>query len=54
MSNEKDYVLGADQAEVQHLKLQHDLWRDHLIRLWKKANFFSGQSILERGCGPGY
>lgn len=54
MSQEKDYVLGADQTELQRLKLQHDLWKDHLIRLWKKANFVSGQSILELGCGPGY
>ena len=54
MSQEKDYVLGADQIELQRLKLQHDLWKDHLIRLWKKANFVSGQSILELGCGPGY
>ncbi len=26
MSQEKEYVLGADQTELQRLKLQHDLW----------------------------
>ena len=54
MPTEKDYVLGADQTELQRLKLQHDLWKDHLIRLWKKANFLPGHSVLELGCGPGY
>ncbi len=38
MSQEKPYVLGTDQVELDRLKLQHDLWKDHLIRLWKKSN----------------
>ena len=54
MSQQTEYVLGSDQTELIRLKLQHDLWKDQLIRLWKKANFISGQSILELGCGPGY
>lgn len=54
MSLKSEYVLGTDQTELQRLKLQHDLWRDHLIRLWDKANFKSGQSVLELGCGPGF
>lgn len=54
MSESKDYVLGTDQTELQRLKLQHDLWKDHLIRLWKKAGLTAGQSVLELGCGPGF
>lgn len=54
MSGEKDYVLGTDQTELQRLKLQHDLWQDHLIRLWEKSGLTSGQSVLELGCGPGF
>ncbi len=54
MSNEVAYVLGTDQVELDRLKLQHDLWKDHLIRLWKKSNFTPGQKILELGCGPGF
>jgi ubiquinone/menaquinone biosynthesis C-methylase UbiE len=54
MSQEKPYILGTDQVELDRLKLQHDLWKDHLIRLWKKSNIQPGQKILELGCGPGY
>ena len=54
MSQEKPYVLGTDQVELDRLKLQHDLWKDHLVRLWKKSNIHPGQSILELGCGPGF
>lgn len=54
MKDEKIYVLGTDQIELDRLKLQHDLWKDHLIRLWKKSNFRPGQKILELGCGPGF
>lgn len=49
-----DYVLGNDKAELDRLKLQHDLWRDELIKLWSYSRIkYSGQ-ILELGCGPGY
>lgn len=54
MSTNKDYVLGTDEVELKRLKLQHDLWREELLRLWKKSNFKSGQKILELGCGPGF
>jgi ubiquinone/menaquinone biosynthesis C-methylase UbiE len=54
MSVEKPYILGTDQVELDRLKLQHDLWKDHLIRLWQKSNMKSGQKILELGCGPGF
>lgn len=49
-----EYVLGTDNVELKRLKLQHDLWRDHLIRLWTKANFQPSGKVLELGCGPGF
>lgn len=54
MSKRKDYVLGADEVEIQRLKLQHDLWRNDLIRIWEKSLFSQGQKFLELGCGPGF
>lgn len=36
------------------MKLQHDLWKDHLVRVWKKSQFSPGKSVLELGCGPGF
>jgi ubiquinone/menaquinone biosynthesis C-methylase UbiE len=54
MSQSKDYVLGTDQTELERLQLQHNLWQNHLIRLWDKSEFKKCSSILELGCGPGF
>ena len=49
-----DYVLGNDQEELARLKLQHDLWRDELLRLWDFSKIKRSKKILDLGCGPGY
>lgn len=49
-----EYVLGTDNIELKRLKLQHDLWKDQLIRLWSRAGFQSPSHVLELGCGPGF
>ena len=49
-----DYVLGNDNVELKRLKLQHDLWKDQLVRLWSRAGFCSPGEFLELGCGPGF
>ncbi len=54
MTNDKDYVLGTDQTELERLQLQHRLWQDHLIRVWDRSHFKNLKNILELGCGPGF
>ena len=49
-----DYVLGNDQEELSRLKLQHELWKAELIRLWNFSRIKTSQSIIDLGCGPGY
>ena len=49
-----DYVLGDDQEELSRLKLQHDLWREELLRLWNFSRLRVSDKILDLGCGPGY
>lgn len=49
-----DYVLGDDQEELARLKLQHDLWRDELLRLWDFSRLRLSDKVLDLGCGPGY
>lgn len=49
-----DYILGDDQEELSRLKLQHDLWRDELLRLWNFSKLKQSKKILDLGCGPGY
>jgi len=54
MSNEKDYVLGTHDEELERLGLQHRVWRARALDAWRRAGFTVGQSILDVGCGPGY
>lgn len=49
-----DYVLGNDQEELARLKLQHELWRDELLKLWDKSRLRDSARVLDLGCGPGY
>jgi len=52
--NEKEYVLGTDDAELQRLGLQHQLWLAQAAAVWERAGFRRGQRILDVGCGPGF
>jgi ubiquinone/menaquinone biosynthesis C-methylase UbiE len=49
-----DYVLGNDQEELARLKLQHDLWKSELVKLWQKSKIKEARKILDLGCGPGF
>ena len=53
MSNE-DYILGADDKELNRLRLQHEVWLSEAKHGWTVANFKAGQTILDLGSGPGY
>jgi len=37
MSNERDYVLGTHDAEVERLGLQHRVWTPHTTEAWRRA-----------------
>ena len=50
----EDYILGNDQEELSRLKLQHDLWKPDLIKLWDFSKIKQANQILDLGCGPGY
>ena len=54
MGSKKEYILGTNEKELTRLELQHKVWASEAKRGWDFADFKSGHTILDLGCGPGY
>lgn len=54
MSNERDYVLGTHDEEIQRLGLQHRVWKSRVLDAWTEVGVTEGSRVLDVGCGPGY
>ncbi|HQR43070.1 MAG TPA: methyltransferase domain-containing protein [Gemmatales bacterium] len=52
--DERDYVLGTHQAEVERLGIQHRVWRPMVLDCWRQAGITTGSKVLDVGAGPGY
>jgi SAM-dependent methyltransferase len=48
------YVLGTEAAELERLRLQHELWRPAAAEAWRRAGLAPGQRVLDLGAGPGF
>ncbi len=53
-TQERDYVLGTHDEEIERLGLQHRVWRPRALDAWRRAGFTVGQTLVDLGCGPGY
>jgi SAM-dependent methyltransferase len=53
-SNEHEYVLGTDDAELVRLGLQHRLWSAQAFACWERAGVKPGATVLDVGAGPGF
>ena len=53
-SEQNEYILGTDEAELHRLGLQHQIWASEAHLGWTKAGFNVGETILDLGCGPGF
>jgi len=53
-TNEREYVLGTDDAELMRLGLQHRLWSAQTFACWERAGVKPGQTVLDVGAGPGF
>lgn len=53
-TEEREYVLGTNDAELARLGFQHQVWSTDTTACWERAGFRRGATILDVGCGPGY
>ena len=53
-TQDRDYVLGTSDVEVERLGLQHRVWRADALAAWRRAGFTLAHTLLDVGCGPGY
>src|SRR5262247_3920166 len=52
-TEEREYVLGTDDGELQRLGFQLRVWSAPAFALWERAGVHVGASVLDVGCGPG-
>ena len=52
MKDERDYVLGTGDAEIERLGLQHRVWRPHMLDAFARAGIRPGLTMLDVGAGP--
>lgn len=50
----KDYVLGINDYELNRLKFQHGVWKEITDSFFDKLNISFGSKILDAGAGPGF
>jgi SAM-dependent methyltransferase len=51
---DRSYVIGTHDAEIERLRLQHQLWRHRVLDCWRRAKLRRGYRIADIGAGPGY
>src|SRR3954467_11923259 len=54
MKDERDYVLGTGDAEIERLGLQHRVWRPAMLEAFARAGIRPGLTVLDVGAGPGF
>jgi SAM-dependent methyltransferase len=52
--NDRDYVLGTQDEEIDLLGLQHRVWRTLVLEAWRRAGIGPGQTVVDVGAGPGF
>ena len=53
-ADDRDYLLGTHDDELNRLGIQHRFWRPAVLDCWHRAGITVGSRVLDIGCGPGF
>lgn len=53
-SEERSYVIGTHEAEIERLGVQHRVWRASVLAFWRRHGVTEGMTVIDAGAGPGY
>jgi SAM-dependent methyltransferase len=53
-TDQQEYALGTNDAEIVRLGVQHKIWSASAFAIWERAGIAAGATVLDIGCGPGY
>lgn len=53
-SNQKEYLLGANEAELERLRFQHWVWKKITNNFFDRIGIEQGWKCLDVGSGPGF
>ncbi len=53
-SNNKDYILGVNEFELERLRFQHEVWKNVSDGLFERIKVQKGWKALDAGSGPGF
>ena len=54
MKDEKEYILGINNEELERLRFQHGVWKDVSDAFFAKIGVGDGWKCLDVGSGPGF
>ena len=54
MKDEKEYILGINQVELERLEFQHGVWKKVTDNFFDRIGVSKGWKCLDVGAGPGF
>jgi SAM-dependent methyltransferase len=54
MTNDKDYLLGVNETELERLRFQHSVWKNVTDDFFTRLKVGNGWKCLDVGAGPGF
>ncbi|HWE45405.1 MAG TPA: methyltransferase domain-containing protein [Caulobacteraceae bacterium] len=53
-AQDRSYLLGTHDQEIERLGLQHRVWRPKVLEAWRRAGITVGSAVVDAGAGPGW